>query len=92
MRAELPDWTFEQPHGSSGIWVRLPVADSLPYTQVALRHGVQVAPGHVQVAGGEASPFLRICVDRTQPFVDEGLDRLGRAWDEFTARRPRASA
>ena len=38
------------------------------------------------------SPFLRICVDRTQPFVDEGLDRLGRAWDEFTARRPRASA
>jgi DNA-binding transcriptional MocR family regulator len=91
LRAELPDWSFEEPQGSSGIWVRLPISDSVPYTQVALRHGVQVAPGHVQVAGGDASPFLRICVDRTQPFVDEGLDRLGRAWDEFAAR-PRASA
>ena len=92
LRAELPEWSFDQPQGSSGIWVHLPIADSLPYTQVALRHGVQVAPGHVQIAGGEASPFLRVCVDRTQPFVDEGLDRLGRAWDEFTARRPRESA
>ena len=24
LRAELPDWSFEEPHGSSGIWVRLP--------------------------------------------------------------------
>lgn len=85
---EAPDWEVTPPRGGSAMWVRLPVEDSRPVVQLARRHGVLVAPGSVTRVGGGADPHLRLCVDRPEPVIEEGLTRLLRAWRETRAPAP----
>lgn len=87
--ATIPEAVVEQPLGGSVLWTEFPVADTGPLVQLARRHGVQVAPGSISVPGRTAGPFVRICVDRPAELVREGLDRLGRAWREFSIAEPR---
>lgn len=82
---EAPDWSVTLPRGGSALWVRLPTADSGPVVQLARRHGVLVAPGSVARVDGAPDPHLRLCVDRPDPVIDEGVTRLLRAWRESTA-------
>lgn len=87
--AVIPEAVVERPHGGCVLWTEFPVADTGPLVQLARRHGVQVAPGSISVPGRVPGPFVRISVDRPVDLVREGLDRLGRAWREFTAAAPR---
>lgn len=85
----IPDALVERPLGGCVLWTEFPVADTGPLVQLARRHGVQVAPGSISVPGRIPGPFVRISVDRPVDLVREGLDRLGRAWREFSASSPR---
>lgn len=82
---DLPDWSVRRPDGGSGLWIRLPIDDTAPFTQLARRHGVLVAPGSIAVAGNVASPYVRVCVDRPWELVSAGLERLRHAWLDHTA-------
>jgi DNA-binding transcriptional MocR family regulator len=84
--ADLPDWTIAEPGGGSVLWALLPVPDTGPYVQLARRHGVHVLPGSITRPHRQASPFVRICVDRPPDVVDAGLQRLTTAWQDYTAR------
>ncbi len=87
VRTDLPSWEIVPPKGGSVLWARLPVADSWPFVALAGRHGVHVAPGSIALTGREASPYIRICVDRPAPLVDAGLHRLAQAWAEVETPR-----
>ena len=89
LSATIPEAVVEAPQGGCVLWTELPVADTGPLVQLARRHGVQIAPGSISVPGRIPGPFVRISVDRPADLVREGLDRLGRAWREFSASAPR---
>lgn len=92
LRATIPEAMVEVPAGGCVLWTEFPVADSGPLVQLTRRHGVQVAPGSISVPGRVPGPFVRISVDRPLDLVREGIDRLGRAWREFSAEAPRVLA
>jgi DNA-binding transcriptional MocR family regulator len=88
LAADFPDWRVETPDGGSVLWVELPVDDSGPFTQVARRYGVTVAPGSVARVGRAADPHIRICIDRPWPLIDAGLQRLQLAWRDLLRSAP----
>lgn len=81
----IPEAIVAPPGGGSVLWAEFPVADSEPLVHLARRHGVQVAPGSISVAGRIPGPYVRICVDRPPDLAREGLDRLARAWRDYRA-------
>lgn len=90
LAADLPSWEIEAPRGGSVLWARLPVSDSDPFVAMAGRHGVHVAPGSAAMAGRGQSPHVRICVDRPEPLLEAGLQRLAHAWAEIETPRARS--
>jgi DNA-binding transcriptional MocR family regulator len=76
----IPGCTFDPPAGGLSLWVRLPDgADAAGFASRALRHGVSVAPGRfASPAGGH--DHLRLCHDRPDEEITEGLARLAAAW------------
>jgi DNA-binding transcriptional MocR family regulator len=84
----IPEVIVTRPEGGSVLWAELPLADSTGFVHLARRHGVQVAPGSICVAGRVPGPFVRICVDRSHDQITEGCERLGRAWREARAAAP----
>jgi DNA-binding transcriptional MocR family regulator len=80
----IPGCTFDPPAGGLSLWVRLPDgADAAAFASRALRHGVSVAPGlFASPAGGH--DHLRLCHDRPDEEITEGLARLAAAWSETT--------
>ena len=83
LRADFPEWRFDDPRGGSVLWVELPTDDSGPFCLLARRHGVHVAPGSAARANRAPDPHVRLCVDRPWHLVDIGLQRLGLAWRDF---------
>lgn len=86
----LPEAVFTPPAGGSALWLELPVDDTNTLVHLARRHGVHVAPGSISVAGRVPGPFIRVCVDRPWEVVQEGLERLGRAWRDLSISTPAA--
>jgi DNA-binding transcriptional MocR family regulator len=76
----IPGATFPPPAGGLSLWVELPGrANAAAFASRALRHGVSVAPGHfASPAGGHH--HLRLCHDRPDEEIDEGMARLAAAW------------
>src|SRR2546421_409976 len=72
------------PAGGLSLWVRLPGgADAAGFASRALRHGVSVAPGpFASPTGGHE--HLRLCHDRPDEEITEGIARLAAAWSEST--------
>lgn len=85
LATELPEWSVTPPGGGSVLWVELPIPDTAAYVLLASRHGVHVAPGSIATPTRVPSPFVRICVDRPWPTVEEGIHRLALAWRELDA-------
>ena len=79
----IPEAAVTRPDGGSVLWARFPVEDSAPLVRLAQRHGVRVAPGSIHFADKAPGPFLRIDVDRPATLVEEGIDRLARAWRDL---------
>ncbi len=86
---ELSDWELLPAEAGLASWVRTPLSDSLPLVELAARYGVHVAPGSATRVGGAADPHIRICFDRPEPALAEGLRRLRSAWRALNhAQRP----
>jgi len=83
----IPGCTFDPPAGGLSIWVHLPGgADAAAFASRALRHGVSVAPGlFASPTGGHH--HLRLCHDRPDEELTEGIARLAAAWSETTPTR-----
>jgi len=83
----LPGCTFDPPAGGLSLWVRLPGgADAAAFASRALRHGVSVAPGlFASPTGGHDR--LRLCHDRPEEEIREGIARLAAAWSESPPAR-----
>jgi DNA-binding transcriptional MocR family regulator len=80
----IPDADVIRPDGGSILWLRFPVDDSTVLVNLARRHSVRVAPGSIHAADRAPGPFVRVDVDRAAPLVQEGIDRLARAWRDIS--------
>ncbi len=89
----LPEWTWVPPAGGLSLWVRLPRGNANELAQVALRHGVSVVPGSLASPDGGFSDHLRLPFVLDKEPMEEGIQRLARAWAAYaaTARPERAS-
>ncbi len=89
----LPEWTWVPPAGGLSLWVRLPRGDANALSQVALRHGVSIVPGSLASPDGGFSDHLRLPFVLEKEPMEEGIERLARAWAAYSAsaRRERAS-
>ncbi|HEV8626688.1 MAG TPA: PLP-dependent aminotransferase family protein [Acidimicrobiia bacterium] len=80
----IPGCSFAPPAGGLSLWVRLPGdADAAAFASRALRHGVSVAPGQFASSTG-GHDHLRLCHDRPDEELTEGIARLAAAWAETT--------
>lgn len=88
----LPEWSWAPPAGGLSLWVRLPRGNADEFAQVALRHGVSIVPGSLASPDGSDSDHLRLpfVLDRTA--MEEGVQRLARAWGSYAGAAPRARA
>lgn len=91
LRERLPEWTFEDPGGSSALWVDTGLSDASALVAVARRHGVHIASGAITMPGSAADGHLRVCVDRPWPIVEAGIERLAAAWHDLERRPERAA-
>lgn len=89
----LPEWSWAPPAGGLSLWVRLPRGNADEFAQVALRHGVSIVPGPLASPDGGFSDHLRLPFVLDRPAMEEGVQRLDRAWSSYAtaARRERAS-
>jgi DNA-binding transcriptional MocR family regulator len=83
----LPEWAAQTPSGGASLWVRLPVADSLPFVQLALRHGVSILPGSELSVTRSFADHIRIQLLQPHEELEEGVLRLTEAWGEYRRRQ-----
>lgn len=84
-----PPWRYQEPDGGLGLWMRLPLGDAIEFSQMAMRHGVEVWPGPVFSPTGSFADHLRLSLARPLDVVTQALPRLGRAWREYVSRSRR---
>jgi len=81
LRSELPDWTWDEPHGGLSLWVRLPEPTADAFAQVALRHGVAVATAEALSAHpARHRDHLRLSFAGPADDLRVGVRRLREAW------------
>ena len=80
---ELPDWPVEPAEGGWSLWVPLPSGSAAAFAQVALRHGVAVAPGGASSPDQDFPDCVRVCFGPAPPLLEEAARRLAAAWSEF---------
>ncbi len=91
LRKELPEVSFNLPHGGYYLWLTLPShinADEL--TKRALKEKVEVIPGSKFYAGkgpkglGAPTNNIRLCYSHAEPSeIQEGIRRLARAFNSM---------
>lgn len=76
----VPEWSVHPPAGGLSLWVQLhhPVAEQL--SQEAIRAGVTVATGVSASVDASYADHIRLCFDRPEAQLVEGLRRLAVAW------------
>lgn len=79
----LPDWSYRRPAGGLSIWVRIPIGSVAEFAAVARRRGVAVVPGTANSPEGRFHDHLRLPFVGAPEVVEEGIRRLGEAWQEY---------
>lgn len=79
---QLPEWTWTTPAGGLCLWVRIGGDSSVRFTQVALRHGISIAPGSVSAADGGAIDHIRLPLGHPPAVLREAVRRLAAAWHD----------
>ena len=79
---ELPDWTWAEPQGGLSIWVRMPSPRAEAFAHLALRHGVAVATAPAVSASAAHPDRVRLSFSAPIPVLQEGVRRLGAAWND----------
>ncbi|MFD7910816.1 PLP-dependent aminotransferase family protein [Streptomyces sp. NPDC059752] len=81
---ELPGWTWQRPAGGAALWIRLPApAGAAVFSQVALRHGVELVPGAATDPSGDHDAYVRLPFTLPEPRLVELVARLSRAWAAY---------
>ncbi|MEU6710595.1 PLP-dependent aminotransferase family protein [Nonomuraea sp. NPDC046802] len=94
LRAHLPTWTFEPALGGQTLWVRIPHGDADSFSQVALRHGVAVAPGRSFDPLGGHADHMRLHFLFSEEELSRAVNNLAAAWAVYdgsarsVSRRP----
>lgn len=81
LAASLPSWRPEDPAGGLSLWIELPTPSAEALSQQAVRHGVTVATGGSAVVDGDGARYIRLCFDRPESQLREGIRRLAEAWE-----------
>lgn len=81
----LPSWRPMRPEGGLSLWIELPHPSAIALSQQAVRHGVTVATGSSAIVAGDGDRFIRLCFDRPESQLVEGIHRLAQAWDALSA-------
>jgi DNA-binding transcriptional MocR family regulator len=79
----LPSWRWRPPKGGPSLWVELPSGTASAFSQVALRFGVEVIPGHHMSPTGDDLRHLRLPYTAEPPVLEETLRRLAQAWASY---------
>jgi DNA-binding transcriptional MocR family regulator len=85
LRDLLPGWRFNPPAGGQSLWLRLPCGDADSFAHAALSHGVTIIPGPQLSPDGSFSDHIRLQFLQPPDVLEEGIRRLARAWDNYTA-------
>jgi 2-aminoadipate transaminase len=87
LRERLPSWTFREPEGGFSIFVDTNHAgNDVAFLAVASAHGVSFDPGRMFRIVPRDRIELRLChCNVGESLLEEGVKRLGRAWDVFTS-------
>ncbi|WZH36823.1 MAG: PLP-dependent aminotransferase family protein [Microbacterium enclense] len=86
LRTHLPDWQWLPPRGGLCIWARLPAGSAAAFARHAAGLGVSVA-GSAQFASDvDADDHIRIPVTSVTRVLEAGIERLGEAWADYSAR------
>lgn len=78
-----PAWELLVPDGGLSLWITLdqPWAEAL--AQRAAREGVVIATGRAATVSDDPDRHIRLCFDRPDVQLVEGIDRLARAWNSL---------
>ncbi len=76
----LPDWKVNIPAGGLSMWIELPQPFGERLAQLSSRHGVTIATGTSACVTIDGSSFIRLCFDRPEVQLREGIKRLATAW------------
>jgi DNA-binding transcriptional MocR family regulator len=82
IRSHETDWEFEAPQGGMSLWTRMPGVDTRTLAQVALRHGVSVAPGNLFSIDESHAEYLRLPFLLDTQTLARGVEGLVEAWRE----------
>lgn len=89
LRAQLPDWQFEEPEGGWSVWVRLPHGEGERFAQLALRNGVAISTGAAMAPDDRFAGYLRLSAGGPPDEIIKGVALLARAWDRMIAQPDR---
>lgn len=84
LAASVPSWSMRAPEGGLSLWVDLGAPLAEPLAQIAARFGVTIATGVSASVEAAYDDHIRLCFDRPEPVLLEGLRRLTSAWEALT--------
>ena len=79
------------PHGGLSLWIDLPDSSAEALAQRATQNGVVIATGAAASVESAGASNIRICFDRPEAQLAEGIRRLGVAWHEAPAVKANAA-
>lgn len=83
----IPQWEVTEPAGGLSLWITLPPqspsAEAL--AQRAATEGVMIATGAAASSANVADAHIRLCFDRPDAQLEEGIRRLERAWSTLSS-------
>jgi len=87
LRKHLPSWTFREPEGGFSLFVDTNHAgNDVAFLAVASAYGVSFDPGRMFRTIPRENIELRLChCNVVAPVLEEGVQRLARAWRVFTS-------
>ncbi|MER6525875.1 aminotransferase class I/II-fold pyridoxal phosphate-dependent enzyme [Streptomyces sp. NPDC001508] len=80
LNRHAPEWSWTEPQGGSGLWVRLPGTDTTAFAQTARRNGIVIVPGPVFSSVEGFQDHLRIPFWKDPDELTAGLTRLADLW------------
>ena len=83
MTGLLPDWRWRAPTGGLCLWARLPYGSATELAVIAARHGVAIVSGAVMSADAQFDDHVRLPLGAALNDLEQGLARLGHAWNEY---------
>ena len=82
LRAELPEWEFEEPRGGWSLWVKLPLPIADELCAAAARRGVAIATGSNTAPDDLFLDHVRLCFPAEPPLLVEAVRRMRLAWED----------